>query len=152
LHPAALAAAYLAAGLTKYGSPGLYKRYFTDCGFQAMGEGSYKKGSFLKAAALALALGIGANSAIFSIEGLNLSGAIYPDPVKLLFDSDHQSRADDSSAIDAVESSLAFANTQGCNLIFAHKGNALLLGDYHIALDSYPMSARIIRVIAGKTR
>ena len=117
-----------------------------------MGEGSYKKSSFLKAAALALALGIGANSAIFSTEGLNLSGAINPDPIKLLFENDLQSQAGDLSEIDAVESNLAFANTQGCNLIFAPKGNALLLGDYHIAFDSYPMSARIIRVIAGKTR
>ena len=109
-----------------------------------MGERSNKNLSFLKAAALALALAIGANGAIFSLEGLNRSGGIYTNPVRLLFESDLQSLSDDSSESDAAQSNLASENARGCN--------ALLLGCYQVALNAYPVGASIFQAIAGKAR
>ena len=62
----------------------------------AMGRASYDYFSFLKAAALALALGIGVNGAIFGLGGVSRSPEVFPDPASIVFQNGLQPEAADS--------------------------------------------------------
>jgi hypothetical protein len=137
----------------------------------AMFKTSYRYRSSVNAAArllltpaLALALGIGANGALFSMEGLLRSAGMNPGASRLLLGSDFQSGISDSAAPDdaswadgnceAIELEATFydgevfacalTHSKKSNSIIAFRGDLLLLGGQPISFSFNQEGASLV--------